>query len=200
MTPFIWRQPLLDGNTKGVKELAAEDVGVQPESSRKWAGLPAICPGRKKLLLWGCTHTCRGCTSLVTGPGIGELWRPWTSCGGCNGTPPGARVASLAVSVVHRLSTPSRGDTEKPGGEWRALLTRRGGGRSVTWLGGAQRGGRHLVLPWEFTGSLQEAEASAGRRSLIPARVEGSSSGSVQAFRILSRRVAPYLVIVLAAH
>jgi len=114
--------------------------------------------------------------------------------------PRGARVASLAVSVVRRLSTPSRGDTEKPGGEWRALPTRRVGGRSVTWLSGAQPGGRHLVLPWEFTGGPQEAEASAGCGSLTPVGVEDSSSGSVQAFRISSRKVAPYLVIVPAAH
>jgi len=136
-----------------------------------------MCPGRTKLLPRGCTRACCGCTSLVAGPEIGELRRPGTSCGGCNGTPRGARVAPLAVSVVHRLSTPSRGDTEKPGGEWRALPTRRG--RSVTWLGGTQRDDRHLVLPWEFTGGPQEAEASAGRCSLTPVGVEDSSSGSV---------------------
>jgi len=113
--------------------------------------------------------------------------------------PRGARAASLAVSVVHRLSTPSRGDTENPGGKWRELPTCRVGGRSVMWLGGAQRGGRHLVLLWEFTGGLQEAEASAGRGRLTPAGVEDSSSGSVQAFRIPSRSVAPYLVTVPAA-
>jgi len=67
--------------------------------------------------------------------------------------------------VVCGLSAPSRGDTKKPGGEWRALPTCRGGDRSMTWLGGVQRGGRHLVLPWGFTGGPQEAEASAGRRS-----------------------------------
>jgi len=69
----------------------------------------------------------------------------------------------------------------------------------VTWLGGAQRGGR-LVLPWEFTGGPQEAEASAGCRSLTSVGVEDSSSGSVQAFRIFSRKVTLYLVIVPAAH
>jgi len=62
--------------------------------------------------------------------------------------PRGARVASLAVSVVHRLSTPLRGDTENPVSEWRELPTCRVGGHSVTWLGGAQRGGRHFFLPW----------------------------------------------------
>jgi len=173
---------------------------VQPESSRKWADLPAMCPGRKKLLPWSCTRTCCGCTSLVAGPEIGELWLPGTSCEGYNGTPCGARFTSLTVSVVHRLSTPSRGDTEKPGGEWRTLPTCRGGDRSLTWLGGAQRGGRYLVFPWEFTGGPQEAEASAGRRSLTPVGVKDSSSGSVQAFCISSRKVAPYLMIVPAAH
>jgi len=100
------------------------------------------------------------------------------------------------------LSTPSRGDTENPGGEWRELPTCRVGGRIVTWLGGAQRGGRHLVLLWEFTGGPQEveAEASAGHGSFTLAGVEDSSSGSVQAFRIPSRRVTPYLVTVPAAH
>jgi len=91
------------------------------------------------------------------------------------------------------LSTPSQGETEKPGGKWRALPNRRVGGHSVTWLGGAQSDGRHLVLPWKFTGSQQEAKASASRRSLTPLGVEDSSSKSVQAFRILSRKVAPYL-------
>jgi len=57
-----------------------------------------------------------------------------------------------------------------------------------------------LVLPWEFTGGPQEAEASAGRRSLTPVVVEDSFSGSVQAFYISSREVAPYLVIVPMAH
>jgi len=173
---------------------------VQPESSRKWAGLTAMCPGRKKLLPWGCTHTCCGCTSLVAGPESGELWQPGTSCGGCNGTPRGVHVPSLAVSAVRRLSTPSRGDTEKPGGEWHVLPTCRVGGRSMTWLGDAQRGGHHLVLLWEFTGGPQEAEASASRRSLTSLGVENSSSGSVQAFCISNRRAAPYLVIVPAAH
>jgi len=62
---------------------------VQPESSRKWAGLPAMCPGRKKLLPWGGTRTRCGCTSLVAGPTNGEFWLPVTSCRGCDGTPGG---------------------------------------------------------------------------------------------------------------
>jgi len=66
-------------------------------------------------------------------------------------------------------------------------------------LSGAQRGGRHLVLPWEFTRGPQEEGVSAGRGSLTLAGAEDSSSESVQAFRIPSRRVAPYLVTVSVA-
>jgi len=66
-------------------------------------------------------------------------------------------------------------------------------------MSGAQRGGRHFVLPWEFTGGPQEVGASAGRGSLTLVAVEGSFSRSVQAFRITSRRGAPYLVTVPAA-
>jgi len=40
--------------------------------------------------------------------------------------------------VVRGLPAPSRGDTKKPGGEWRALPTCRGGDRSLTWLDGPE--------------------------------------------------------------
>jgi len=172
---------------------------VQPESSKKWAGLPAMCPGRKKLLPWGCALTRCGCTFLVVGPTNGEPWGPGTSCEGWDSAPDGARLAFLTVSVVRGLPASSRGDTKKPGGEWRALPTCRGGDRSLTWLDGVQRGGRHLVLPWGFTGGPQEAEASVGRRSLTPAGIKDSSSGSVLAFCISSRRAALCLASAPAA-
>jgi len=101
--------------------------------------------------------------------------------------------------VIHRLLISLWGGTKNTRGEWRELRTCCVGGRSVRLLSGAQRGGRHLVLPWEFTGGPQEAGVSAGRGSLTPAGVEDSFYGSVQAFRIPSRRVAPYLVTVSAA-
>jgi len=113
--------------------------------------------------------------------------------------PRGVCVASLAGSAVRSLLNLLRSGTENTDGEWPELPTCRVGCHSVMSLSGAQCGGCHFFLPWELISGPQEVGASAGRGSLTPIAVEGSFSGSVQAFRIPSRRVALYLVTVPAA-